>query len=221
MMPQPNDPQQPGQDPAAAEPDALDALDEALADDPASEAEPDEWTPPTREEWEAAQAAHRAEVEKEQAKLKRAREQARRLREGRPAGTEGSTQPQPADAGASPDIAVWQARAVRTAAKAELLARGADPDMVDLAVARLRPAEIQFDEDDEPDLDEWLDDMQTSYPKLFQTATAPSPAPQRRPGRVDQGAAAAGPPARPQMSLGEQIIARSEAARRAGSRSRL
>lgn len=203
--------------PAAAEPDALDALDAALADEPAGDAEPEEWTPPTREEYEAQQAVHRAALEAEQAKLQRARQQAKRLREGKPAPAAG--QPAPADAAPAGDVAVWQARAVRTAAKAELLARGADAEMVDLAVARLKPTEIDFNEEDEPDLDEWLDEIQERYPKLF---AAPAPAaPRPRPGRVDQGAASSGQPARPALSLGQQIIANSEAARRAGNRGRI
>lgn len=216
------EPQQPTAPAEGAEPDALDALDAALADDPegAEGAEPEEWTPPTREEYEAQQAAHQAALEAEQGKLKRAREQAKRLREGKPA-TPGKPDPAAAGDGTAGEVAVWQARAVRTAAKAELLARGADADMVELAVARLKPTEIEFDENDEPDLDEWLDDMQARYPKLFQSApAAAAPAAPRRPGRVDQGAAAAGQPARPQMTLGEMIIAKSEAARRAASRPR-
>lgn len=213
------DPQQPTAPTEGAEPDALDALDEALADDPAGAGEPEEWTPPTREEYEAQQTAHRAALEAEQGKLKRAREQAKRLREGKPPAAAAGQAPAAGAAGG--EIAVWQARAVRTAAKAELLARGADADMVDLAVARLRPDQIEFTEDDEPELDEWLDEMQERYPKLF-AAAAPAPtAPARRPGRVDQGAAGSGgQPVRPTKSLGELIIEKSEAARRAGSRGR-
>lgn len=207
-----------------AETDALDELEAALADDPtgAEGGEPEEWTAPTREEHAALLAAHQAEREADQAKLKRAREQAKRLREGKPAipaKAEGG-QPAPTDA-AGGDVAVWQARAVRASAKAELINRGADPEMVDLVLARLKPGEVDFTDDDEPDLDEWLDDMQASYPKLFAPAT-PAPAAQpRRPGRVDQGATASGQPVLPQLSLGQQIIAKSEAARRAGSRSRI
>jgi hypothetical protein len=209
---------------AEGEPDALDALDEALADDPTGAengGEPEEWTPPTREEWEAQQAAHKAALEAEQAKRRRASEQAKKLRESKAAAAK-TDGPSGAPEGPAPEIAVWQARAVRTAAKAELLARGADADMVDLAVARLKPAEIEFDADDEPELDDWLDEMQERYPKLFAPAAANAPAaPARRPGRVDQGAAAAGAPARPQMTLGEKIVAKSEQARRAGGRNRI
>lgn len=214
------EPQQPTAPAEGAEPDALDALDAALADDPAGGdgVEAQEWTPPTREEWEAQQAAHKAALEAEQGKLARARAQAKRLREGKPAtATPAAAQGAPADGAPAGEIALWQARAVRTAAREALKDKGADADLVDLALARLKPSEIEFNEDDEPELDDWLDEMQERYPKLFATAPA-APAP-RRPGRVDQGAAAGGQPAaRPQMSLGELIIAKSEAARRGAGR---
>lgn len=204
--------------------DALDALDAALRDD-AGEGqdggEPQEWTPPTREQWEAQQAA----LEAERAKLARARKQAQRLREGGakgavqpPAPVEG--QPEGAPAAADPQLAVWQTRAVRSSAKAQLLERGADPDMVDLALGRLNIAEVSFDADDEPELDEWLDRMEDRYPKLFAKADAgTSTATGTRPvGGVNQGNAA-GRPAPRKLSLGEQIIENSRRASQSGRRS--
>lgn len=216
MADQPTVPAAPG-----AEPDALDELDAALADDPtgAGDAEPEEWAPPTREEYEAQLAAHKTALETEQGKLKRAREQAKRLREGK-AATAADGTPAPADGASAADLALWQGRAVRGSAEGQLLARHADPDMVDLLLARLKPDQVDFDEDGRPDLDEWLDEMQERYPKAFATPAAPAPAQRPRAGRVDQGAATPGQPVRPQMSLGEKIIARSEAARRAGGRGR-
>lgn len=212
------EPQQPA--PAeSAEPDALDALDAALADDPTGDGEPEEWTPPTREEYEAQKAAHQAELEKERAKLERARKQAQRLREGKPATPAAAEGQAPAADGE--DLAKWQTRAVRASAREALKDKGADPDLVELALARLKPGTVEFDEDDEPLLDEWLDEMQERYPKLFASAAPAAAAPARRPGRVDQGAGATGQPARPQLSLGEKILAKSEAARRAGGRSRI
>lgn len=200
--------------PAPADPDGDEPETDPLDDDPegGDGDEPEEWTPPTREQWKAQQAA----LDAEKAKLKRARDQAKRLREGKgaePAGEGG----QPAAGGGEVDV--WKGRAVRAAAKAELIDRGADPDMVDLALARLKPGEIEFDADDEPELDDWLDEMQERYPKLFaKTPAAPTQEPRPRPGRVNQAAPANGTPARPKMSLGEAIIAKSEAARLAGRR---
>ena len=185
-----------------------DVLDEG-AEETGDGQDAEQWTAPTREEWDA-----------QQAKLKRANEQARKLREKTRATAPAAAAPDAgAAAAAAGDVEKWQGRAVRQAAKAELLQRGADPEMVDLALGRLRVAEVDFD-DDEPDLADWLDEMEERYPKLFaKPAPAPAPAAAPRPGRVNQAAAAAGRPVRPQMSLGEQVLANSEAARRgAGGR---
>lgn len=221
-QPQPGQPQQGG---AQSEPegDALDELDAALgAEGEGGQEQPEEWTPPTREQWEAAQAAHQAALEAEKAKLNRARQQAKRLREGRgsqpgaaPAEGEGDGAPAP---GPDPELAVWQQRAVRSAAKAELLNRGADPDMVDLALARLHVGEVDFTDDGDPELDTWLDEMEERYPKLFAKPTDPAPAEgTRRPmGGVDQGRASAGGPPK-KMRFGDAVIAN---ARRAQGRGR-
>jgi len=193
-------------DPEPIEPDELEEVDEPDGgDDP----EAQEWTAPTREQWEAQQAA----LDAEKAKLKRAREQAKRLREGKPA--EGAAGDGGQPAAQSGEVDVWKGRAVRAAAKVELINRGADPDMVDLALARLKPAEIEFDTDDEPELDDWLDEMQERYPKLFVKQAAVEPArAQQRAGRIDQGAVAPARVARTKLSLGEQILANSQVATR-------
>jgi hypothetical protein len=108
---------------------------------------------------------------------------------------------------------------VRVSARAELLDRGADSDMVNLMLAALKPERIEFDDNGDPELDDYLDEMEERYPKLF-TKTPPTPAPERpRAGRVDQGApAGAGRPVRPKLGIGQQIIANSQAATRAGRR---
>lgn len=155
-----------------------------------------EYTPPTREQWEATQA-----------KLKRAREQARKLREAKQAAPSSASPDPQAAAAAQADVEKWQTRAVRTAAKAELLTRGADADMVDLALGRLKVAAIEFDDDDQPDLEDWLDEMQDRYPKLFKQPEAPAAAAQRpKAGRVETPT---GRPVRAKVSLGEQILANS------------
>jgi hypothetical protein len=205
--------------PAEGEP--LDELEAALGEEPAEgdgAQSAEEWTPPTREEWAAAQAA----LEAERAKLKRARTQAQKLRESSrkgdaPAQPAGDGQEGGAPAGPDPQLAVWQARAVRASAKAGLLDRGADPEMVDLALARLKPDEIDFTDDDEPDLDAWLDDVQDRYPKLFAKAEPQQAAARRPPGAVDQGSAK-GRPVQRQMSYGERVIANAQAAMRGAGR---
>lgn len=216
---------EPGQQ-QGGEGDALDELDAALGQDenPDGGGEAGEWTAPTREEWEAAQAA----LEAEKAKLARARKQAQRLREngkGQPQATGGAPEdgdPAAQASGPDPQLAVWQARAVRTAAKAELLARGADPEMVDLALGRLRPDQVDFTADDEPDLDAWLDEMEDRYPKLFakpQQSAAEHPGARRPMGSVDQGRAAAGTgtgQGAPRKRYGQQVL--DNAARAQGRR---
>lgn len=167
---------------------------ETDAGDDDEQTEP-EWTPPTREQWEAAQA-----------KLARARKQAQTLREKSRAAAPAAPADPEATAAAQADVERWQTRAVRTAAKAELLARGADPDMADLALGRLKVSAVEFDDNDEPDLEDWLDEIQDRYPKLFRQPE-PAAAPARpKAGRVETPAAR---PVRPKPSLGEQIVANS------------
>jgi len=184
-------------DPEPIEPDELEEVDEPDGgDDP----EAQEWTAPTREQWEAQQAA----LDAEKAKLKRAREQAKRLREGKPA--EGAAGDGGQPAAHSGEVDVWKGRAVRAAAKVELINRGADPDMVDLALGRLKVDTVEFDHDDQPDLEEWIEDMQDRYPKLFKQPEAPAAQQRPKAGKVETPSAR---PVRPKMSLGEQIVANS------------
>lgn len=185
------------------EPDeADDEVEETEDDDEGEEpgGEP-EWTPPTREQWEASQA-----------KLKRAREQARKLRE---TGRSQTAPAAPADPAATEaaraDVEKWQRRAVTSAAQSALVARGADPDMVELALGRLKVSEIEFDDDDQPELDDWLDEIQDKYPKLFAKPDAPVAPARPRAGKLEPGGKQ---PVRPRMSLGEQIIANSTGRRR-------
>lgn len=179
-----------------------DADDQADDADAADEDEP-EWTPPTKEQWEA-----------QQAKLKRANSQAKRLREAK----DGKAKPTEADDAGKADAELerWQSRAIRSDAKAGLVSRGVDPDMVELALAKLKPAEIEFDDDDDPVLDDWLDDMEERFPKLFQKAVTPEPRrTARRAGTVDQGAGAGGrAQQRPPQSMTQQLYAAAEASTR-------
>ena len=193
--------------------------DDAEAGDGTEES--DAWTPPTKDEW-----------EKQQAKLKRANEQAKKLREAQAAATAKKTvpAPRPAPRPAAPaanesepqpgidpsELAKWQTRAVRGEARTALEDRGADRDLVALVLNQLKVDEIDFDDNDAPVLDYWLDEMEDKYPKLFaqlQPEPAP-PAPRPRPGRVDQGAAGGAKVPRPAMSLGEQIVANAQRASR-------
>ena len=185
----------PTTDPTAQDPDESDEELDDTEDGEETETGEPEWTPPTRQQWAAAEA-----------KLKRAREQARKLREAQAATPAAAGDPQAA-AAAQADLEKWQTRAVSTAAKAELLARGADPDMVDLALGRLKVSAVEFGDDDQPDLEDWLDEIQERYPKLFKPADAPAAPARPRAGRVETPA---GNPVRPKMGLGAQILANSQ-----------
>jgi hypothetical protein len=192
-MPPEKDPQ----NPTAEEPE--DNVEEDT-DEPEEGGEPEgtepEWTPPTREQWDATQA-----------KLTRARQQAQKLREGKRAEPTPAAPDSQAAATAAADVEKWQQRAVSTAAKAELLTRGADPDMVELALGRLKVSAIEFGDDDQPDLEDWLDEIQDRYPKLFKQPEQPAAPARTKTGRVETPA---GKAVRPKMSLGEQIIANSQ-----------
>lgn len=202
--------------------DALKQLETALGEEGAAagEEKPAEWTPPTKAEHDATLAA----LEAERGKLKRAREQAKRLREstkavagaieaeagGAPAAGAGS------EAAPDPRIAAMQTRVVRAAAKARLLEDGADPELVDLALARLQPDQVEFTEDDEPDLDEWLDEMKDKHPKVFAKPTAEQGGARRALGGVDQGRGAGAGTVK-KLTFGQQVI---ENAKRAQGRGR-
>lgn len=207
--------------------DERDDLDTALDSGDNGDGDGDDtWTPPTRDEVEALQA-----------KLRRARQQAKKLRQRVSArddvddlddlddldaddqASEGTRQSRArAERKARErerEITRWQERAVRGSARAALLDRGADPDLIDLALGKLKASEIEFDDEDEPDLDDWLDDMEERYPRLFAPATPPraarasgqSPAGrwQASGSRIDQGAGTSGAAPRRQPSMMDQI----------------
>lgn len=182
--------------------------------------EPEAWKAPSKEEWEAAQA-----------KLKRANDQAKRLREQMKAAgvTTGPTKAAPAKAppakkAAAPaakdeaeepaepavdtgELERWQVRALKADAKAELIARGCDPKMVSLALGQLNGADIDWD-GDSPILDEWLDQMEDDYPALFAKPAAPTKAMPRKAGSIDQGAGANGAPTEAKRPYGEAVLRR-------------
>jgi hypothetical protein len=136
--------------------------------------------------------------------VKRANNQAKRLREKYEPQTvqnknaksaPGANQQQDDDAQA--EVTKWQDRAIKQSAKSELISRGVDRDMVKLLLGQLKASEIEFDDDDEPDLEDWVDEMQDKFPTLFagQSSSAPqraqagrTAAQRRTPPSVDQGA---------------------------------
>jgi hypothetical protein len=176
------------------------AADDDEDDDEETAAAPVAWTPPTEAEYKATLA-----------KLNRARSQAKAERlAAEAAKTAANTGAEAVPAGIDPKVLEQaQMRVVRVEAKARLLQEKIDPDMLDLALGRLRAADITFIGDD-PDLDEWIDDTKAKFPKLFVTEAAPQAS--RQPvGRVDQGAAATRTPKT--LTFGEKVLAASKAKR--------
>jgi hypothetical protein len=216
MAEDPNNPGVAGDEPSG---DELEEPTGAPEDGDEGDGDESEWTPPTREEYERQQAEHKAALEAERAKLARARRQAERLRKGGTPAAGDGTPAGEGGQGGQEGVVDWRGRAVRASARAELLDRGADSDMVGLMLAALRPERIEFDDNGDPELDDYLDDMEERYPKLFaKTPAAPAEPARPRPGRVDQGAASGARPVRPKLGIGQQIIANSQAATRAGRR---
>lgn len=155
-----------------------------------------EFVPPTKEQWDALQG-----------KLSRARKQAQRLRESSKNGT--VTPPEEAEKQKG-ELEKWQVRAVRSDAKAGLLERGADSELIELALSKLKVADISFDDDENADLEDWLDEMEEKYPKLFSKQAAPNTSTTnrtpRRPAAIDQGAAGNGKPAKATATFADTLL---------------
>lgn len=165
--------------------DELDEVDETV-----------EWTPPTKEEW-----------DKLQGKLNRANKQAQKLRESSRNGKV-VDEDEEKNKQHTEELTRWQLRAIRSDAKSGLLERGADPDMVELALGKLKPSDIEFNDDDDPELEDWLDDMEERYPKLFSKVEEVKPKAQRKPNSIDQGAGNTGKPTKPKQTMGEMLVSR-------------
>jgi hypothetical protein len=167
----------------------------------------EEYAPPTKEEWEAAQRKL-ARVRREAQNLRK------RVREGgdRTSGDGKKDQVSDGDQAVS-ETEKWRTRAGREHAKSELLSRGADKEFVGLLLASLRPDDIEWDDDEDPDVEDWIERMEEKYPRAFgeaASAAKPSAPAAKRPGRLN-GAETSngrrGPAGGSTLSFGEQIIA--------------
>ena len=207
-------------------------------DDDAEESEDSEEAGEETEEpavdWETRFNELQAQHEATQANLVRARQQAKKLREQAKAGTPATPpvpvptppaartaarqqpvpEPQVVTVQDDAEIGRLQTAAVRAYAKAALLAAGCDADLVDAPLSKLKAAEIDWDEDDdEPILDDYIEDMKQRYGKAFAKPEAPvasaaRTASVRRAGSIDQGAGTGSGPGRPapkEMSFGEKL----------------
>jgi hypothetical protein len=179
-------------------------------------------------DWKAKHDELAAQFEPLTANLQRARAQAKKLREaakatGVPAAAApavpavktvrqqaAATQVEtPAVAADDGEYARLQGSAVRAYAKAALLAAGADPDLIDAPLSKLKAGDIDWDEDeDEPILDDYIEDMKTRYAKVFAKPDAVATAQRvggRRPTGIDQGASNTGRAAPKELSFGEKL----------------
>lgn len=168
---------------------------------------PDE-EPGTDIDWKSMYDEQAAALEATQAKLQRARAQAKNLRlAAQSAGTPAAPaapvaprrqqprnepEPQVVTVPDTAEVERWQTRAVLADARAQLLSRGCDPELIDAPLSRLKVGEIDWD-GDEPMLDEYLDEMEERYPKLFmrlfeQPVQQPVRAAPRRAPSIDQAA---------------------------------
>lgn len=198
------------------EPDDVAEIDEAEeGEEDGAESEP-------VVDWKAKYEEQAAALEASQAKLHRARAQAKALREAAnvPAPTPPTSatrktappkpDPEPVVVQDTAEVERWQVRAVQAEARSQLISRGCDPDLVDAPLSRLRVSEIDWDGDD-PILDEYLDAMEERYPKLFAkpepVAAAPRPGGVRRAASIDQAAGngARGRTPEKEISFGERL----------------
>ena len=239
--PEPNEP-----DEDVDDPDDDDEPDEDV-DDPDDDDEPDD-----KDKRKAPTVAQlQAELKRTQDNLRRARREVRRARNGtRPASRTDRDRDEPdddrddrrddrrdrrsrdRDANREADRRARSAeeRALRSDAKVALIRAGADPDLVELAASKVSSRDIDFDDDDAPILDDWVEDMRTDYPSLFtgrrrgDEDEEDRPARRRRVPAVDQGAASRGSGgrsrSRDKMGFGQSVIAAGRAADGANDRRR-
>lgn len=185
----------------APEPDVdedVDEVDTGAEDDGTDDQDQDEdeYKAPTKEEWTKVQRA-----------LKRARTDARKLRE-----TVAATDTSKDDVAAQKEeIINWQQRAIRSEAKSLFQVAGAKPDKVNRLVKMLDLADIDLtgkDDDITDSLQEQIDEIKEDFGELFGTVTPPT----RRPGSVDQGAGASSNGKRPEKSFGQKLVEQGYAA---------
>lgn len=174
-------------------------------DDPDGGGEPDEWAPPSRDEWERVQSAlgkANAEAKKHRLRAKeltRKQEADQQARERAAAESEGRTeQYEQALAAAAEAEQRYKPLAVRSAARAAFLEVGLrlDPAAPDRSAARLKSMirmldldEIEIDDDGEVvGLDTQIAEIKDSYPELFGPLQVEPPVAKRKVRRIDAAA---------------------------------
>lgn len=127
--------------------------------DDSDESEEDEWTPPSREDWEKVQAA-----------LKKAQAEAKRRRLANKA-KEGADIPEGAEAvekAVAEAEGKWKTKVIRAEARGALASAGVDSAKLNKALRLLDMDEIDVDEDDEVHgLEDQIDELREEFPELF------------------------------------------------------
>jgi hypothetical protein len=127
--------------------------------------ETEEWTPPTKEEWEALQAEKTTTADK----LKRANAESADRRkklvelEKKSEDADGKAQREAAEAA----VAKYKPVAIKAAAKAAFIEQGASSARVDRLFRMLDLDKIDFDGDDISGLDDQVDELKKDVPELF------------------------------------------------------
>lgn len=127
--------------------------------------ETEEWTPPTRDEWEAAQKAQRDTADA----LKKANGQAAKhrsaLRELEQKHEDDDTRAKREATEAA--FAALKPVAIRAEARSAFLAAGADVEKATRLVRLLDLSKVEIDGDTVTGLDEQVDDLKAEFPELF------------------------------------------------------
>lgn len=128
-------------------------------------AEQEEWTPPTKEEWDALQAEKSTTADK----LKRVNAESASRRQKL---AELEKQHEDADGKAAREaaetaVAKYKPVAIKAAAKAAFIEQGASSARVDRLFRMLDLAKIEFDGDDITGLDDQVAELKAEVPELF------------------------------------------------------
>lgn len=137
-----------------------------------------------------------------QSDLKRAREQAKKLREEKEKEKPPVTDPSEHAA----ETEKWKAVSARSVAKAALIAEGVDPDVASVVAQTIKPSQVSWDEDDDADVSEWLDRQRAKKPGIF----TPKANNRQRAPKLNRGGGN-GPQKDSGLSFGERVMKTSKA----------
>jgi hypothetical protein len=129
----------------------------------------DSWTPPTKDEWEKAQAAAKAARKEAASRRKWLSEHGIDPHTGKK--VKADVAPPSVDKDAEARVKAVEARsrsALKAAVKAAIRAEGVDAEIASLVLPQIQIDELELDEEGEIDgLADQLDNLRSKYPKLF------------------------------------------------------